>query len=219
MTDKLKPQDADFLMLSRRRFLKWGLCAAAITATLPAAAAIRDIPAERSLSFYNIHTGEYLKPAYRVQGELNTDALADIDHFMRDYRNGEVKIIDHELLDLLYSLNQHLRSARPFHVISGYRSPAPTPCWRRGRTVSPNTACTWKGWRWTSTSRTARSASCAEPRRICAETASVITRNPISCMSIRGGFGPGSHECPRRVSKRRQRKDLAEWRENATPLE
>src|SRR3569832_2085999 len=113
MTDKLKPQDADFLMLSRRRFLKWGLCAAAITATLPAAAAIRDIPA-----------GEYLKTADRVQGELNTDALADIDHFMRDYRNGEVKIIDHELLDLLYSLNQHLRSARPFHVISGYRSPA-----------------------------------------------------------------------------------------------
>ena len=124
MADKLKPQDADFLMLSRRRFLKWGLCAAAITATLPAAAAIRDIPAERSLSFYNIHTGEYLKTAYRVQGELNADALADIDHFMRDYRNGEVKTIDHELLDLLYSLNQHLQSARPFHVISGYRSPA-----------------------------------------------------------------------------------------------
>src|SRR3569833_4571448 len=122
MTDKLKPQDADFLMLSRRRFLKWGLCAAAISATLPAAAAIRDIPAERSLSFYIIHTGEYLKTAYRVQGELNTDALADIDHFMRDYRNGVVKIIDHELLDLLYSLNQHLRSARPFLVFFGFCS-------------------------------------------------------------------------------------------------
>lgn len=125
MTDKRKSQDAEFLMLNRRRFLKLGLFAAAITATLPATAALRDpLPAERKLSFYNIHTGEYLTTAYRVQGELNTSALDDVNYFMRDHRNGEIKTIDHDLLDLLYSLNRRLRSARPFHVISGYRSPA-----------------------------------------------------------------------------------------------
>lgn len=67
--------------------------AAAVAATWPAVAAIREpLSAERTLSFYNIHTGESLKAAYWVQGDLNTSVLGDINYLLRDHRSGEVRI-------------------------------------------------------------------------------------------------------------------------------
>ena len=43
---------------------------------------------------------------------------------MRDFRTGDIHAIDVRLLDLLVALHQRMGSARPFDVISGYRSPA-----------------------------------------------------------------------------------------------
>jgi uncharacterized protein YcbK (DUF882 family) len=47
----------------------------------------------------------------------------DINHILRDHRTGEIKPIDPDLLDLLHALRTRLGTQRPFHVISGYRSP------------------------------------------------------------------------------------------------
>jgi uncharacterized protein YcbK (DUF882 family) len=82
------------------------------------------LPQERSLVFYNIHTGEHLTATYWSQGRYVPDAMGDIDHLLRDYRTGEVKTIDRGLYDLLYRVSSVLNSSQPFHVISGYRSPA-----------------------------------------------------------------------------------------------
>ena len=43
---------------------------------------------------------------------------------MRDHRSGEVKAIDTQLLELLHALALKTSPQAPFHVISGYRSPA-----------------------------------------------------------------------------------------------
>ena len=52
------------------------------------------------------------------------DALQTINHLLRDYRNGEVHVIEPKLLDLLTILRARLDTQASFEVISGYRSPA-----------------------------------------------------------------------------------------------
>jgi uncharacterized protein YcbK (DUF882 family) len=78
---------------------------------------------ERSLSFHETHTGESLELLYWSNGRYLPEALAQIDHVLRDFRTGEVKRIDTGLLDLLYFIGLKIGARKPFHVISGYRSP------------------------------------------------------------------------------------------------
>ena len=111
--------------LSRRGFLAAGLITTAVCLFPHKAvsAALNVFSAEKSLSFYNTHTGENLKVVYWNQGTYLPQALSDINYILRDYRTGEVKEIDTDLLDLLFTLRQKLESTGPFDIISGYRSP------------------------------------------------------------------------------------------------
>ena len=77
---------------------------------------------ERSLHFYNTHTGEALERVYFAEGAYLGSALAEIDYVLRDHRTNEVKPIDRRLLDLLYGLRVSLEASDAYHVISGYRS-------------------------------------------------------------------------------------------------
>ncbi|HET6955721.1 MAG TPA: DUF882 domain-containing protein [Vicinamibacterales bacterium] len=52
------------------------------------------------------------------------DALSTVNHFLRDFRTGDVHTIDPELLDLLHHLTTTTATSSAFQVISGYRSPA-----------------------------------------------------------------------------------------------
>jgi len=97
----------------------------ALSSAIPfeALGAVRKMIApERSLSFYNTHTGEKLRSIYWCQGRYVPDALADINRILRDHRTGDVKKIDKNLLDLLYVLHGEFHTKEPFHIISGYRS-------------------------------------------------------------------------------------------------
>jgi len=112
--------------VSRRRFLGFGAVAAAATLAPPrvvAATSVRRPAPERTLSFFNTHTGERLKTAYCCGGEYQPEALNQIDHILRDFRANEIKSIDPHLLDLLHELGGTLETDQPFHIISGYRSP------------------------------------------------------------------------------------------------
>jgi uncharacterized protein YcbK (DUF882 family) len=107
----------------RRRVLK--LACALTLASLPMPSLARTSGGnERSLAFCNLHTGERLTAVYWADGHYLPDALSEIDHVLRDFRTEEVKPIDPKLLDLLHLLHSKLDSSAPFHVISGYRSPA-----------------------------------------------------------------------------------------------
>lgn len=111
--------------MSRRRFLAWG-GTAALAAVVPgkvlASVEVARRP-ERSLAFYNLHTGEQLRTVYWAQGNYLYESLGAINHILRDHRTNEMKDIDPALLDLLFVLDNALDTTQPFHVISGYRSP------------------------------------------------------------------------------------------------
>jgi uncharacterized protein YcbK (DUF882 family) len=111
--------------VSRRTFLAAGL-ATAVACFSPYkafASMLKAFPPEKALAFYNTHTGETLKAVYWDQGTYMPQALAEINHILRDYRTGEVREIEPALLDLLFALHQKLGSTSPFSIISGYRSP------------------------------------------------------------------------------------------------
>ncbi len=111
--------------IDRRSFLKLGLaCTASLALPLPCYAQLNRLATrEKTLSFYNIHTGEKLdKVVFWADGRYLPDALADINYLLRDYRTGEITDIDPHLCDLLFSVQQKLDTGRPFHIISGYRS-------------------------------------------------------------------------------------------------
>ena len=76
----------------------------------------------KELSFLHTHTGERLTVAFSERGSYLPDALASVNHFLRDFRNDEVHPIDPELLDALYDLRRATGSKGEYQVISGYRS-------------------------------------------------------------------------------------------------
>jgi uncharacterized protein YcbK (DUF882 family) len=112
---------------ARRDFLK---CAgAALVAMAPMAALARGSEC-RSLSFVHTHTGEMLSCVYYQEGGYDPATLARVNHFLRDFRTDEVHAIDPGVLDILFAVRSRAGRDDPFHVISGYRSPA-TNAWLR----------------------------------------------------------------------------------------
>ncbi len=108
--------------LSRRHFVK------ALAPGLAVVAASKRLLARplrsRVLDFVHTHTGERLAVEYFGGGQYVADALASVNHFLRDFRTGDIHAIDPGLLDLLHDLTDLTGTSRPFQVISGYRSPA-----------------------------------------------------------------------------------------------
>ncbi len=100
---------------ARRRFI-------AALGCLPLASPSVRAASARTLRLDHLHTGEKLEIEYFSGGNYVADALASVNHFLRDFRTGDVGRIDAELLDLLVSLAAATGSRRRFEVISGYRS-------------------------------------------------------------------------------------------------
>ena len=125
---------------SRRRFA--GMLVGLIAA--PAIIRVREtqastLPPFRRLPVENTHTGETLDIVYYSDGLYHLEALAEIDHFMRDWRNDKSMRIDTKVLDLLAEIHKKLDTGVPFHVLSGYRSPETNEMLRkRGNRVAKN---------------------------------------------------------------------------------
>lgn len=120
---------------SRRRFLALTLATAANMAAVPALA--RPHAAERAIAFHNIHTGESLNALFWADGRFVAEGLSEIDRIMRDYRTDEIQQIDRNLIALLHRLQSLVGTNRPFHIISGYRSPKTNAMLRKnGRGVA-----------------------------------------------------------------------------------
>ncbi|MDO9208473.1 MAG: DUF882 domain-containing protein [Sulfuricurvum sp.] len=110
-------------LINRRSFLKIAGIASAVSLFPSIVLGKTDVPYKKSLSLYNIHTGENLTTTFWADGAYIPEALVDINHILRDYRTDAATEMDIELFDLLYSIRSSLDSSKPFHVISGYRSP------------------------------------------------------------------------------------------------
>lgn len=86
---------------------------------------------EKAVKFYHIYTGEQLRTVYWRHGKYLPGALREVDYLLRDYHTNEVKPIDPQVLDLLYTMSKLLGTNAPFQVLSGYRSPATNAKLRR----------------------------------------------------------------------------------------
>ena len=115
------------------------LLAAAVAAVgLPFAGKARAQTA-RTLAFYHTHTGERLRVTYVHNGAPIPEALAEISHFLRDFRTGDSHPIDPALLDVLYALRARAGDRGTFEIISAYRSPQ-TNEMLRGRSADSGVA-------------------------------------------------------------------------------
>jgi uncharacterized protein YcbK (DUF882 family) len=69
-------------------------------------------------------TGERIDTIYWIEGQYIGDALSEITHFMRDWRNNEVKAVDTRAIDIMAAAHNLLQVNEPYMLLSGYRSPA-----------------------------------------------------------------------------------------------
>ncbi len=111
--------------LSRRTLLSAGVGGLGLLILRPARAALptAETTGVRRLTFENLHTGERLAADYWTDGAYQTEALGAIAKVLRDHRTNDTHLINTDLLDTLNRLHTRLEITKPFHVISGYRSP------------------------------------------------------------------------------------------------
>jgi uncharacterized protein YcbK (DUF882 family) len=103
--------------ISRRHFL--GLSAAALVTAPALATADR-----RALSFVHTHSAESLSSVtYFRDGAYVPDALAKLNHVLRDFRTQDTHPIDPALFDILHDLRVMADTEAPYEIISAYRSP------------------------------------------------------------------------------------------------
>jgi uncharacterized protein YcbK (DUF882 family) len=107
-------------LLSRRRLLGAAVAASAV-GLVDSASAISYAP--RSISLYNVHTGEWLRTVYWADGHYIREAVRDINWILRDHHTDEMRPIDAGVLDVLGMMRESLDTPDPFLVVSGYRSP------------------------------------------------------------------------------------------------
>jgi uncharacterized protein YcbK (DUF882 family) len=112
----------DGIKLDRRTLVRGVLTLAAGAMIAPSAFA--DMP-ERRLAFRNVHNGEKIDARYFGANGFDAKGLAEINHGLRDWRSGQTKAVDRDLLDLLVHIRDSLGVSpkQPFELISGYRSP------------------------------------------------------------------------------------------------
>ena len=81
-------------------------------------------PQSYHLRFFHTHTGERLGVVYRVGNQYVPAALAELDHFLRDHRTGDIHHYDPHLFDVLDDLLASVgRAGAEINVICGYRTP------------------------------------------------------------------------------------------------
>lgn len=93
----------------------------------------------RRIRMYSTRTGESLDTIYWIEGEYIPDAIAEITHFMRDWRTNERIGIDTRAIDIWAASHRLLDTDSPYMMLSGYRSPATNAMLRsRSRNVARN---------------------------------------------------------------------------------
>jgi uncharacterized protein YcbK (DUF882 family) len=110
-------------LVSRRTVLCHSVRAAALCGAAGLVLPVRAA-AGRSLALVHTHTGERIDVVYANDAAYDRAALAALNHFLRDHYSGDVGTIDPTLFDQMHRVQQAVRAARPFEVISGYRCPA-----------------------------------------------------------------------------------------------
>lgn len=95
-------------------------------------------PQMRTLRLKHHGTGETLDVVYRIGDVYQPEAMAKINHFMRDWRCNKATEMDPKLIDRIYELHQQIGAHRTIRLISGFRSEGyNASLLLAGRTVDP----------------------------------------------------------------------------------
>ncbi len=82
------------------------------------------VPEQYRLRLYHLHTGQHINVVYRVGDRYLPNAVAQLDHFLRDHRTGDVKDYDLKEFDLLHDLMARLNDPDgTIDIVCGYRTP------------------------------------------------------------------------------------------------
>jgi uncharacterized protein YcbK (DUF882 family) len=122
------------LSASNRGF-KAGTCIGlASLALLLGAGSVHDAAAEnetRTLSFHHTHSGEDLTVTFKRNGRYDEEALKQLNHYLRDWRNQDETVMDRHLFDILWEVYRDVDGKQPIQIISSYRSPETNAMLRR----------------------------------------------------------------------------------------
>ncbi len=82
-----------------------------------------DLASPRSLSLVNYNTKEEISVTYWSNGAYHRDALNQLNHFLRDSREGAETEMDPLLFDVLWHTTRIVGFGGSIEVLSAYRSP------------------------------------------------------------------------------------------------
>jgi uncharacterized protein YcbK (DUF882 family) len=85
----------------------------------------------RSLSFFHTHTRESTTITFRRNGQYDSQALTQLNWFLRDWRVDEPAKMDPRLFDILWEVYRESGSSQPINIVSAYRSPETNSALRR----------------------------------------------------------------------------------------
>lgn len=91
---------------------------------------------DRTLKLYFAHTGEKAVITYKRDGRFDPRGLAQLNQFLRDWRENRVTKMDPRLFDLVWEVYRRSGATDYIHVVSAFRSP---PTNNMLRTRSPFT--------------------------------------------------------------------------------
>lgn len=132
---------SDSSALTRRALLSAFAATAVVAAPTYANAfgLLRGAGDFRRLKMYSGRTGESIDTIYWVDGQYIKEALAEINHFMRDWREDAVIQMDPRNFDIIAAVHNLLGTDEPYLLLSGYRTPKTNAMLRRhSRNVAKN---------------------------------------------------------------------------------
>jgi uncharacterized protein YcbK (DUF882 family) len=80
-------------------------------------------PGRRSVRLFNVHTQERLSVEFFADGEYRPEALAGLNHFLRDWRYDAVVPIDPGVIEILALIQRAAPTDTPIYILSAYRTP------------------------------------------------------------------------------------------------
>jgi len=108
---------------------------------------IPSAPELHRLRFYHTHTNERLEIVYRKGDAYVPEAIAELEHFLRDHRTGEEHHFDPRLFDVLSDLMASVGDPDgEIDVVCGYRTPWSNAFLRSRSRPWRSTVCTCRPW-------------------------------------------------------------------------
>ena len=77
----------------------------------------------RTLSFFHTHRKDAITITFKRNGRYDEAALAQLNNYLRDWRNDKEIKMDPHLFDILWEVVRDTKAQKPIHIVSSFRSP------------------------------------------------------------------------------------------------